>query len=68
LETGGAAHFLADLGTLPAIYAEILEQLRSRYLLAYQPAAASGGDVYRRITVAVSRPGVEVRAREGYYP
>jgi VWFA-related protein len=67
-ETGGAAHFLADLSTLPEVYAGILEELRSRYLLAYQPATEGARGEFREITVEVARPGVEVRARRGYYP
>jgi len=67
-DTGGAAHFLADLAALPAIYAGILEELRARYLLAYQPAAAEEGGAPRSIAVEVTRPGVEVRARDAYYP
>jgi Ca-activated chloride channel family protein len=69
-ETGGAALFLADLESLPQVYAGILDELRSRYLLAYQPAASSapGRGQFREITVEVEGPGLEVRARKGYYP
>ena len=69
-ETGGAALFLADLESLPQIYAGILDQLRGRYLIAYQPAseAEAGRGEFREITVEIDRPGVEVRARKGYYP
>ena len=69
-ETGGAALFLTDLESLPQIYAGILDELRSRYLLAYQPAAETtpGRGEFREITVEVEGQGLEVRARKGYYP
>ena len=42
----------------------------TRYLIAYQPSTAAepGRDEFRQITVEVERPGLEVRARKGYYP
>jgi Ca-activated chloride channel family protein len=69
-ETGGAALFLSDLESLPQIYAGILDELRARYLLAYQPATAAepGRGEFREITVEVEGQGLEVRARKGYYP
>jgi Ca-activated chloride channel family protein len=69
-ETGGDALFLTDLESLPQIYAGILDQLRSRYLLAYQPATETtpGRGAFREITVEVEGQGLEVRARKGYYP
>jgi Ca-activated chloride channel family protein len=69
-ETGGAALFLTDLTTLQQTYAGILDQLRSRYLLAYQPTVepTPGRGEFREITVEVEGQGLEVRARRGYYP
>jgi VWFA-related protein len=67
-ETGGAAFFLTDLAALPGIYSSILDELRSRYLLAYQPAAEAPRGQFRHLEVEVERQGVVVRARQGYYP
>jgi VWFA-related protein len=69
-ETGGAAFFLADLDSLSQIYAGILDELRSRYLIAYEPTIEStpGRGEFREITVEVEGQGLEVRARKGYYP
>ena len=41
--------------------------LRYRYLLAYDPAETGGRSGWRKIRVDVDRPGVQVRARKGYY-
>jgi Ca-activated chloride channel family protein len=69
-ETGGDALFLADLESLQQIYAGILDQLRSRYLIAYSPTveATPGRGEFREIAVEVEGQGLEVRARRGYYP
>jgi VWFA-related protein len=67
-ETGGEAFFLAGLDQLDAAYAEILEQLRSRYLIAYQPPGGKADSQYRGVRVEVDVKGAEVRTRQGYYP
>ena len=46
----------------------LAEDLRYQYLLGYMPArpTSEGAEQWRAIRVTVSRPGVIVRAREGY--
>lgn len=68
-ETGGQALFLRSAEDLAAAYRGILRELRSRYLLAYEPAAREQGrGEFREIEVAVARRGLKVRAMHGYYP
>lgn len=67
-ETGGAAFFLPDLDQLGATYDAIVEELRSRYLLAYASSSTGGPDELRVLRVEVQGRGLEVRARRGYYP
>ena len=47
----------------------IAEELRQQYLLGYSPARplAGGRKEWRSITVRVKKPGLTVRARDGYY-
>jgi hypothetical protein len=46
----------------------IAAELRQQYLLGYTPSRPVGGvQEWRSITVRVNRPGVTVRARDGYF-
>ncbi|MEA2694304.1 MAG: hypothetical protein QOJ16_3691, partial [Acidobacteriota bacterium] len=67
-ETGGKSFFPEAASDLSAVYARIQEELRSRYLLVYQPAAAGKPGEYRPVSVQVGRPGVTIEAIRGYYP
>jgi hypothetical protein len=45
----------------------IARELRAQYLVGYVPTvAAADGAAWRTIQLRVLRPGVRVRAREGY--
>jgi VWFA-related protein len=67
-ETGGRSWFVDSAADLQGIYAEIGEDLRSRYLLAYQPSAPGKPGEFHPVSVTVGRPGVEVEAMTGYFP
>ncbi len=62
-ETGGfTRRYANDLGEA---LARIATESRNYYLLGFVPQAPPDGK-YRRLTVAVHRPGLTVRARKGY--
>jgi Ca-activated chloride channel family protein len=67
-ETGGRAFFLEDASGLTPVYAAIEEELRSKYLIAYQSTNTGGGDTFRTVDLKVSKPGVEIKTLRGYYP
>ncbi|HET9225622.1 MAG TPA: VWA domain-containing protein, partial [Thermoanaerobaculia bacterium] len=67
-ETGGRAFFLTDVGGLAGIYRTIEEELRSKYLIAYQSTNTGGGDEFRTVDLKVNKPGVEAKTLRGYYP
>jgi Ca-activated chloride channel family protein len=64
--SGGRA-FHVDADKLAGIFGDIASELRHQYLLGYVPRAGIGAaGEWRRIDVEVKRPGVKIRAREGY--
>ena len=70
-ETGGRAFFVDDPGQLTSVYDTIQQELRSRYLLAYQSSNTSERDVFRSIQVVVDGEGgedLEAKTLRGYYP
>lgn len=67
-ETGGRSFFLQDVAELAKIYAEIEEELRSKYLLAYQSTNTGNENTFRSVEVKVNRPGLEAKTIRGYYP
>jgi Ca-activated chloride channel family protein len=69
--TGGRSFVLKDARELQATLASIAQELRHQYLLGYVPAPRSGAAAapgWRSIRVALRhpRPGMRVRARDGY--
>ena len=65
-ESGGRTLKILHAEEIPAALAEILKELREQYALGYYPEA-SGGDRWRPLEVRVRRPGLKVRAPEGYF-
>jgi VWFA-related protein len=66
--TGGRAFLVPTADGLPAVYDAIEEELRSKFLIAYQSTNTSGSKDFRRVEVRTSQPGVEVKTMQGYYP
>ena len=66
-ETGGRAFFPNAVAELPKIYEQISEELSSQYAVAYSSRNPLRNGAWRRIAVRVTRPGLTVRTRQGYY-
>lgn len=66
-DTGGRFFFIRNAVELADVYAEIEDELRSRYLIAYLPEDPSN-DEFRRIEVKVKGNGLKARTVRGYYP
>lgn len=62
--TGGRASIYQDVGKA---LTTVNETTRFEYLLGYYPQNENWDGKYRRITVKVNRPGVNVSYRRGYY-
>lgn len=64
-ETGG--FFVDNTNDLRPGVRRLAEEMHSYYLLSYTSSNSRLDGRYRRITVKIKRPGLEVRARRGYH-
>ena len=65
LDSGGFT--LRNSNDLAGGLERIARESASYYLLGYEPANAARDGKFRKLSVSVSREGVEVRARRGYF-
>jgi Ca-activated chloride channel family protein len=66
-ETGGRAFFTADLAELGKSLDGIARELRSQYLIAYEPANGNYDGKYRQIEVKLPKhKDLRARTRKGY--
>jgi Ca-activated chloride channel family protein len=65
--SGGAAYFPEDVTTLAADYVKILDELRRRYVIAYESTDRSRDGAWRTVEIRSRRAGVRVRSRGGYF-
>jgi VWFA-related protein len=66
--TGGKVFFPLQLSEVSNDFAEIQDELRSQYVLAYKPQNFASDGRYRSISLTTpSRQNVKIRARKGYY-
>jgi Ca-activated chloride channel family protein len=67
-ETGGWVFLPDGLPDLEGIFARISDELRAQYLLEYYSSNTKMNGEFRQIVVTVpGRPGLRIRARQGYY-
>lgn len=64
--SGGRVFFPADVDRLDEAFATIRDDLANQYTLGFSPASDLRDGRWRTLKVEVARPGVRVRAREGY--
>ncbi|MCA1629656.1 MAG: VWA domain-containing protein, partial [Acidobacteria bacterium] len=70
--TGGRAFFPLDDEQLAAAFAEINQELRTQYLVAYSPTNKARDNTYRRIRIEIANPRlrdqkIKLTYREGYF-
>ena len=66
-ETGGRAFFPTKIDDLAGVYAQIGDELASRYTLGYTSTNPKRDGAWRRLVVQVSRSGNRARTKNGYY-
>ena len=67
-ETGGQVYFIGRAEELASVYSKIEQELRSRYLLAFNSKRAAEEQGYRQVEVRVLKRGLKARTARGYYP
>ncbi len=67
-ETGGELFLIDSAGALGRVYADIQQELRSQYLVAYQSSQTGKDDKFRRVEVKMLRRGLEAKTIRGYFP
>lgn len=65
--TGGLALFPHSQDELDDFYSRILREIRAQYQLGYVSSNPTTDGRWRRVEVKVTRPGLKVRARGGYF-
>jgi Ca-activated chloride channel homolog len=69
-DSGGRAYFPKDVGEIPAIAAQIAEDLRTQYVVSYYPTNDNRDGAFRNVQVSVNSQGTRkliARTRRGYY-
>ena len=64
-DTGGSVYVAADLERLREVFARVVDEFRSRYLLTYTPQGVEAGG-WHELEVRVRGRGRRVQARRGY--
>ncbi|MGI9104554.1 MAG: VWA domain-containing protein [Terriglobales bacterium] len=65
--TGGEVFDEFDSNAIEQAYSRVTEEARNQYTIGYT-TRATPSSTYRDIEVKVLRPGLVVKARQGYYP
>ena len=65
--SGGAAYFPVDVTTLAGDYHKILDELRRRYVIAYESTNRARNVAWRKVNIHPKLDGVEIRSRDGYF-
>jgi VWFA-related protein len=65
--SGGAAYFPSDVTALAGEYQKILDELRRRYVLAYESTNRMRDGKWRKIQIRTTLADVTIRSRDGYF-
>ena len=67
-DTGGRVFDVARRGGLDQAFAQLQEEMRSQYTIAYTPASGKMDGAFRKVEIKPKDSGLKVQARRGYYP
>ena len=66
-ETGGRVFRVDRKHTLPEVFQELQDEMRSQYAIGYVPTNDKHDGSFRRVDLRVKDRGLKVQARKGYY-
>ncbi|MBI3664147.1 MAG: VWA domain-containing protein [Acidobacteria bacterium] len=65
--TGGDIFYATSRADLESLFARVTEQARNQYTLAYAPRGTDRSKEFHSIEIKVTRAGLSLRARDGYF-
>jgi len=65
--SGGAAYFPSDVAQLPDQYANIIENLRRRFVLGYTSTHTDHDGSWRNVEIRSRHSDLLISARSGYF-
>jgi len=65
--TGGDTFFASKENDLSRLYSDVTEEARNQYTLVFSPEDVHAGQDYHGLEVRVTRPGLTIETRTGYY-
>jgi VWFA-related protein len=65
--TGGQAFFPTAMKDVESAYDKVLAEINGQYHLGYVSTNTTADGAWRKVEVKVTRPGLRVRARKGYF-
>jgi len=66
-ETGGRVFRVDRKHTLPEVFKELQDEMRSQYAIGYAPTNAKRDGTFRKIDLRTTDRNLKVQARKGYY-
>jgi VWFA-related protein len=66
-ETGGRIFTVGGKNSLPAIFEQIQQEMRSQYLIGYTPTNSNKDGGFRKIDLRTHEKDQKVQVRKGYY-
>jgi Ca-activated chloride channel family protein len=65
--TGGQAFFPMAMNEVESAYDKVLAEIKGQYHLGYISSRGATDGAWRKVEIRVKRPGLRVRARQGYF-
>lgn len=66
-ETGGHVFKVSRKHTLPEVFRELQEEMRTQYSIGYTPTNPAKDGSFRRVKIETTNKNLKVQARTGYY-